>query len=69
MKLYHLLFINVLKYYRNDIVMKVISDDKSFTEMEGHFADTKFYFQKEVKKKNQWGKKFKISKYMFYIMS
>ena len=30
---------------------KVTVDDKSFTEAETHFADTKFYLKKEAKRK------------------
>ncbi|XP_027169522.1 uncharacterized protein LOC113769256 [Coffea eugenioides] len=33
------------------IVKKVVADDKPFTEAEAHFADAKFYLQKEAKRK------------------
>nr|XP_027083559.1 uncharacterized protein LOC113705849 [Coffea arabica] len=37
------------KYCRDGIVKKVVADDKPFTEAETHFADAKFYLQKEAK--------------------
>nr|XP_027072113.1 uncharacterized protein LOC113696930 [Coffea arabica] len=39
------------KYCRGGIVKKVVADDKPFTEAETHFADAKFYLQKEAKRK------------------
>ncbi|XP_027109234.1 uncharacterized protein [Coffea arabica] len=39
------------KYCRDGIVKKVVADDKPFTEAETHFADAKFYLQKEAKRK------------------
>nr|XP_027088706.1 uncharacterized protein LOC113710058 [Coffea arabica] len=39
------------KYCRDGIVKKVTADDKPFTEAETHFADAKFYLQKEAKRK------------------
>ncbi|XP_027152062.1 uncharacterized protein LOC113752125 [Coffea eugenioides] len=34
-----------------NIVKKIVADDKPFTEAEAHFADAKFYLQKEAKRK------------------
>ncbi|KAL0448151.1 UNVERIFIED_CONTAM: hypothetical protein Slati_1943000 [Sesamum latifolium] len=39
------------KYYRNDIVKKVLGDNKPFTEAESHFTDTKYYIEGAKKEK------------------
>ncbi|KAL0291947.1 UNVERIFIED_CONTAM: hypothetical protein Scaly_2612700 [Sesamum calycinum] len=33
------------KYYHNSIVKKVLSDNKSFTKVESHFTDAKYYIE------------------------
>ncbi|XP_073120557.1 uncharacterized protein [Henckelia pumila] len=35
------------KYCRDGVVIKVLGDDKPFTEAESHFADVKYYFENE----------------------
>ncbi|KAL0444423.1 UNVERIFIED_CONTAM: Transposon Tf2-12 polyprotein [Sesamum latifolium] len=41
------------KYYRNGLVKKVLSDSKSFTKAESHFADVKYYIE-GAKKENRF---------------
>ncbi|XP_027174203.1 uncharacterized protein LOC113773791 [Coffea eugenioides] len=51
------------KYCRDGIVKKVAANDKPFTETETHFADAKFYLQKEAKRKEsarEEGQDFKV---------
>ncbi|KAH0650708.1 hypothetical protein KY284_030620 [Solanum tuberosum] len=35
-----------LKYYENGVAKRIFADDNPFTEVEAHFADTKFYLKK-----------------------